>query len=210
MKAQSFLEFLFKNKHKFEQNGIGITLLDNITCNKAYFDAYLNAKRTCLLKNIQQLKSNLSSNNKTGSSQQDILAKIESILSHYYSVKKIEDLAVGNFNYLNEKLDKNLMENSSGIIYENSIINYDCVNLNEYDASIKKTELINNIKNCPLLENVYEYLNWGEYSNQFGDLKQFIERLNEENSNQNLEIVLLEVEPFSNRLYKLTRNTDIE
>jgi hypothetical protein len=87
--------------------------------------------------------------------------------------------------------------------------NWELVVLNAYENVIEKEKLGQRLSDCPLLENVYDYLNWSEYSCKYGDLKEFVGTLNEK-SNKNLNINLLELKPFSNRLYKITHNTDIE
>ena len=148
---------------------------------------------------------------KHATSANDLLAKIERILCLYYSVKSIDELGVGNFKHLIDQLEKDTSSTkNSGIIYENSVIEHDCTNTQTPDDGITKAELVKRLGECPLLENVYDYLDWSEYTAKFGDLKQFVEHLNDANTNQNLNIDLIEVEPFSNRLYKLSRNTEIE
>ena len=155
-------------------------------------------------------------NNKNNQSEQELQDRLERLLCEYHSVKTFEALGVGRFKQLLDQLDKQNENNSreSGIVYQNSVLDHACVytaaKRGEEEESFEKSDIIRRFSECPLLENVYEYMNWSAYSPKYGDLKQFVESLNEENANQNLNIDLLEVEPFSNRLLKLTRNTSIE
>jgi len=145
---------LFKNKNKFEQQGLGITLVENGLCNKSNFDAYVKSKRKYLLKHGKQLHYNLVNNNKNVKSEQEILVKLENLLCKYYCVKDFEELGVGSFKNTFDQFNKQI-ESVNSVIYQDSILDHN-FSSNVYENVIEKEQLAQRLSECPLLENVYE------------------------------------------------------
>jgi hypothetical protein len=204
-KDETFLEFLFKNKRKFEDQSLGITLINSDPSSRANLEAQLNSKRKSFLNHLKQLSSNFQANNI------DQL-KLEHVLCKYYGIQAIEQLAIGNLKCLSEQVLVNgdTVASDRSIVFENSILDYNLSAVSQHDPS-QDEDLGKRLRQCPLLENVYDYLNWSDaHSHKYGELKQFVSKLNSENTNLNLNIDLLEVEPFSNQLYKLTRDTSMD
>ena len=100
-------------------------------------------------------------------------------------------MGVGSFKNTFDQFNKQI-ESVNSIIYQDSILDHNFSN-NAYENVIEKEKLGQRLSDCPLLENVYDYLHWSEYSCKYGDLKEFVETLNEEKSNKNLNINLLEL-----------------
>lgn len=197
-----FMQLLHRNKYLFEKNGLEIRLTDQK--DQIQNNNELNqAKKVSFLNHIKQLKSNLQHKIQD---ETELLNKLEHLLSSYYSISSVKAYGFGDLKSLINQLEQ--LSANSPIVYQDTVLSHD---MNQAACEESLDEVIEKLNKCPLLENVYDYLHWSNsgYSNLYGDLKQFLIDLNNKQANFN-KIDLLELEPYSNKLLKLTNSTSIE
>ncbi|CAF0865248.1 unnamed protein product [Brachionus calyciflorus] len=184
----NFCELLDKNKFIFDQMGLKLEILNPIEREeiKTLENKY---KKDDVLNYIYQLKQGL---------DQEIFEKnIENLILGHFFVQDINELNLGSL--------ENLIKQSADCIYS-GVLSVDSVLDPIFREKLEIEDLINKIRLCPILENLYEFLNWSEQSRFYGNLKDFLIKLNK----KNVEIHVLEMNSQGTVLLKLNPESTIE
>jgi hypothetical protein len=211
----NFVEMLMKNKYLFEQKDLKIILLDQNEKDNLNSAGFLNKenvsfRRKCLLAHLNQLKSSLEK--VEFFNEKEAADFIDHSIRSFYSLRSIDELGVGSLETFTNALNKeNANEEIMSCIKNEQAVMASNKSKNERVVSIDF--IIQQLNECPLLENISEFLCWtlNGYSSTYGNLKEFLVELNRKNVLVNQEpfcVYMLETEPDC--LLKLTKSTSIE
>lgn len=205
--SYDFVDLLSRKRQLFEQKAVEIVLINSEK--KKLDESMTQASRVDkehLLDYLQQLQANLKDNP---------LCKllIERLVCSYLSLKSIEECPYGGLENLIQLADKKVEDDSPCIVYQDSILHLteSCLFT---DSDLDQIKIIQELDKCPLLDNVYEYMNWSDkYSGRLGSLKEYLINLNRKKvsipgASEPFAIQVLETEPGV--LLKLTKNTSIK
>jgi hypothetical protein len=219
----NFMEFLMRHKYLFEQRDLSIVLIGDSVNSSGSEDlqASPNSKRAstkfkqdCLIAHIRQLTSGLETAEWLTETQR--LEFIELAIRSFYSITRVEQYGAGTL--------ESLLQTASHAGSQDQAL--DCVRYEQAVLSNRKqplrgnseisiNSLVQKLTECPLLENVADYLDWyghGGYSSKLGDLKEYLTTLNGKNlvtaDGGFFSVHVLETQP--SHFLKLTKNTSIE